>query len=326
MFNQVDTLFRHDNNVMMLTTSPQYMIQQDLKETIDLGRADCVVRPGVSYYVPDINKAMKQLEVQDVSAAAGDNNSKLQILGQFLQMLLGIATGPTGENSGGNPRDPASKLMLLMLQSGKSTDRKLDEWCESLPDLAQLHATLLYQYSGQTEYKFIDTKGQPAAFPLKILADPRLRWTARRRSVTLTPEFAIQRLQTLLQVYGGIRPLLLQGDMIAIEIWNRTVKNCGEPQAEKFLMDPSQAPQIAAMAVQKAMEQFLKKAHLDAIAAGEKKAAQQAAVEMIKTLADVDRTKIEALAGAPEGELAAAKEAQEMAGHPSTPVNVPTAQ
>lgn len=303
MFNQIDTLFRHDNNVMMLTTSPIFMINENLKETMDLGRAECVIRPGVSYWVPDIEKAAKQLPVADVAAASGDNNTKMSIISRFLEMLIGVSQGESGETSPADPRAPAAKTTLLLMQAGKRTDRCLDEWCESIPSLARLQATLLYQYSGETEYKFMDVKGQPASFPIKLLADSRMRWVARRRSVTLTPEFALARLQTLFSTYAQMRPLLLQGDAIAMEVWNRTVRNSGEPQAEKFLMDPGQAPQLAARAVQMAMQQFLKKAHMEAIAKGEIKMAQEAAKEIVKTLADQDRARLAGLDKVSEAEV-----------------------
>lgn len=292
MFNQIDTLFRHDNNVMMLTTSPIFMADQSLKETLDMGRAENVIRPGVTYWVPDINKAMKQLEVMDVAAASGDNNTKLSIIGRFLEMLIGVSQGESGQSSPSDPRAPAAKTTLLLMQAGKRTDRCLDEWCESLPDLARLHGTLLYQYSGESDYKFTDQKGQSQSFPLKVLADPRLRWVARRRSVTLTPEFALQRLQTLLQTYMGIKPLIMQGDPIAMEIWNRTVRNSGEPAAEKMLMDPQQAPEMAARALQQQMQMFLKQAHMKAIAKGEEKLATESAKQLVGILADQDRAKL----------------------------------
>ncbi len=295
MYNQIDTLFRHDNNVMMLTTSPIFMVDESLKEKMDLGRAECVIRPGVTYWVPDINKAAKQLEVMDVAAASGDNNVKMSIISRFLEMLIGVSQGESGETSPSDPRAPAAKTTLLLMQAGKRTDRCLDEWCDSIPELAKLHATLLYQYSGQADYKFTNARGETQSFPIKILADPRLRWVARRRSVTLTPEFALNRLQSLLQTYMGIRPLLMQGDQIAMEIWNRTVRNSGEPQAEKFLIDPQQAPELAARAVQMAMQQFMKKAHMEAVAKGEIKLAQEAAKAVVQTLAEQDRARLSGL-------------------------------
>lgn len=295
LYNQIDTLFRHDNNVMMLTTSPIFMVNENLKETMDLGRAESVIRPGVTYWVPDIQKAAKQLEVVDVAAAAGDNNVKMSIIGRFLEMLIGVSPGESGASSPEDPRAPAAKTTLLLMQSGKRADRCLDEWCDSLPDLAKLHATLLYQHLGKAEYKYANARGEAASFPIKLLADPRLRWVARRRSVTLTPEFALQRLGTLYGAYERMRPLLMQGDLVVTEIWNRTVRSSGEPQAEKFLMDPQQAPQLAAQAVKQAMDQFLKKAHMEAIAKGEIALAQNAAKEVVKTLAEQDRTRLAGL-------------------------------
>ncbi len=314
LFNQIDTLFRHDNNVMMLTTSPIFMVNDQLKETMDLGRAECVIRPGVSYWVPDINKAAKQLEVADVAAASGDNNTKLSIISRFLEMLIGVSQGESGQAAPNDPRAPTSKTTLLLMQTGKRTDRCLDEWCESVPNVARLHATLLYQYSGESEYKFTDMKGQVATFPIKLLADPRLRWTARRRSVTLTPEFALARLQTLFATYAQMRPLLMMGDPVALEVWNRTVRNCGEPQAEKLLLDPAMAPQMAQKGLQQQMQMFLKQAHMKAVAKGEEKLATESAKELVKILAEQDRAR---LAGLPESQAASEMEAAQAAGQPA---------
>lgn len=297
LFNQIDTLFRHDNNVMMLTTSPIFLAQQDLKEQIDLGRAENIIRPGVTYWVPDISKAITQLPVQDIAAASGDNNTKLSIISRFLEMLIGVSQGESGQQAPDDPRSPARKTTLLLMQAGKRIDRCLDEWCESLPSIAKLHATLLYQYSPERSYSFEDRQGQVRKFDVSILADSRLRWLARRRSVSLTPEFALNRLQMLFQSYAALRPLLLQGDPVAIELWNRTVRNSGEPQAEKFMVDAGQAPQLAEQAVKKAMMQFQQQSRMKAMAKGEEKLATESAKATVKVLDEQARAQLSGLPG-----------------------------
>lgn len=306
LFNQVDTLFRHDNNVMMLTTSPMFMADQNLKDELDLGRAENVLRPGITFWVPNPDKMpIRQIQVQDIAAMTGDNTQKIAMMTRFVEMLLGVSMGESGNQTPDDPRAPAHKTQLLLMQVGKATDQKIDRWCMSFTDLAALHGTLLYQFSEKKTYSYKAPKpmpqtnamGQPmpqqgqqqnqmAQFDLKILADPRLKWEPRRRSVTLTPEYAISRLKELLQTYAELRPLIMQGDEKVIEIWNRIVRQSGEPQCEKFMIDASQAPQMMQQAIQKAMQQMQMKANMDARAKGQIRLAQEAAKAVVAHLTD----------------------------------------
>lgn len=323
MFNQVDILFRHDNNVMMLTTSPMFFGDQNLKDQLDLGRAENVLRPGVTFWVPDPNKhPLQQIQIQDYAAASGDNNVKISILSRFVEMLLGINQGESGGQTPDDPRAPAHKTQLLLMQAGEITDDKIDTWCFSFEDLARLHASLLYQFSKDKDYKFMPKANpQPMAqmmqqpgqqmppqqpqvqsFPLELLASEKLHWSPRRRSVALTPEFSMNRLTMLYQTYGQLKPLIMQGDPVAVEVWNRIVKNSGEPQAEKFLIDPQQAPQMQQAAMQKAMQQFEMKSKMEAQAKGKVKLAQESAKAIVKHLSEAAKSQI---TGAGEAEAAA---------------------
>lgn len=307
IFNQIDTLFRHDNNVMMLTTSPMFMAQQDLKDTIDLGRAENVLRPGITFWVPDPNKQpIRQIMVQDIAAATGDNTAKLAILTRHLELLLGISQGESGSQTPDDPRAPARKTQLLLLQANRRIDQCIDTWTMSFPDLAKLHSTLIYQYSPTRVYRFASKPtaqpqqsampGQPQQPPAKvlefdvsILADKRLKWLPLRRSITLTPEFAIARLQSLMQTYAQLMPMLRQGDPIAIELWNRTVRNSGEPQAEKFLFDPAQGPEMMQKAMAMAMQQFQLQSKMKAQAKGEEMLAKESAKHVVQIMSDQAR-------------------------------------
>lgn len=304
IFNQVDTLFRHDNNVMMMTTSPMFMADQALKDQLDLGRAENVLRPGVTFWVPNPDKMpIRQIPMQDIAAASGDNNAKIAILSRFVEMTIGVSQGESGNQTPDDPRAPAHKTQLLLMQANKRIDQCIDQWSLSFPELAQLHATLLYQFSPTSQYSFapkvqpqpmgqgaqVPQQIQPKTFDLKLLADPRLKWAPRRRSVALTPEFAMNRLQMLLQVYMGLRPLLLQGDPIAMEAWNRMVKNSGEPQAEKFMMDPQTAPSLAQKSIEMAMKQHQMQSTMKAHAKGQETLAKESAKHVVGILSDQAR-------------------------------------
>lgn len=314
IFNQVDTLFRHDNNVMMLTTSPMFIADATLKDTVDLGRAENIVRPGVTYWVPNPEKQpIRQLVVQDISAASGDNNVKMSILSRFVEMLIGVSQGESGQQSQEDPRAPAHKTQLLLMQANKRIDDCIDEWCLSFPSLAKLHATLLYQYSQQSQYNYTGADNKPKTFDINLLINPQLHWAPRRRSVTLAPEFALQRIQSLLQVYMGIRPLLMQGDQVAIECWNRFVRSSGEPQAEKIMMDASQAPQLAQKAVEQALKQANMQAALKAKEAGQQTLAKESAKHVVNILAEQVQAQ---LSGVQDSLAAAQQQGQQMQQQP----------
>ncbi len=81
-----------------------------------------------------------------------------------------------------------------------------------------------------------------------------------------------------------LRPLLMQGDKIAIEIWNRTCATSGEPQSEKFMMDPEKAPEMQQKAIEQAMKQFHQQSAMKAQAKGEETLAKEAAKKVVEIL------------------------------------------
>jgi hypothetical protein len=115
--------------------------------------------------------------------------------------------------------------------------------------LAKLHCALLAQFGPEQVKYNIEQDGELTVKELdkSILFKNDIIWQAKRRSVTLSPEFALQRLGGLIQVYAQLLPLLTQQDTKAIELWNRMVIASAEPQKEKLMIQiqqtlPGQAP------------------------------------------------------------------------------------
>lgn len=236
LFTQIDTNVRHRNNVRTLTTSPIFIANKAYKEQIDLGRAENVIRPGVTYWVddPSPEKSIRQLQVQDLSTSA-DGMDELMLYKQHVELVFGPTQGLSGQSTPGDKRAPGNKTIALLNQANGRIDDYLDEFFLSLPKLAELHSALLYQYSNGPDITF-NRGGKMISFPAQILSDPGLRWGAKRRSVQLTPEFALARLGMLQQLFMTLLPLLTSQNPIAIEMWNRQVLASGEPNAEKFLL------------------------------------------------------------------------------------------
>lgn len=271
LFNQLDLLHRHRNNIRMLTTSPVFIAKKDYKELIDMGRAENVIRPGLTLWVDDIEKSIKQLAIQNLDQPGNSMDEEMS-LKSYVELVFGPTQGMSGAQTPNDPRAPARKTQMLMMQANGRIDDYIDEFDTSLPDLFNLHAALLYQYSPQKEIS-IDKNNQVFKFPISMLADPRIKWEVKRRSVQLTPEFAMARMQNLMQVYMALRPLLLMGDPTAVEMWNRQVTNSGEPEADKLIIDPQKAQQMAQQAQMQMMQQLQKQMQMKAQAKGQEKMA-----------------------------------------------------
>ena len=234
LFNQIDFNARHRNNVRILTTSPVFFGNSKYKDQIDLGRAENVIRPGVTYWVDDIDKAFKQMQLQDLSTTM-DNVDELKLYKEHVELVFGPTQGLSGMSTPQDPRAPARKTQLLMMQANGRIDDYLDQFMEAAPELAQVHAALLFQFADGPELSY--SKGNKAlSLPLKLLSDPGLTWGIKRRSVQLTPEFTMARLAHLQGLWLQLLPRIAVNDPIAVEIWNRQVESSGEPQKEKFLL------------------------------------------------------------------------------------------
>jgi hypothetical protein len=258
-FNLLDTIHRNRNNVRMLTTSPILLIQKNMKEDMDLFRAENIIKPGCAFFVDDVDKGIKQLPLQDLSRSNDNMDEENQIV-RYLEFCLGPTQAMSGKETQQDPRAPMGKTIALLQQANGRIDDYLDEFRRSIPELAKLHCALLAQF-GQDQVKYnIEQDGELTIKELdkKILFKNNIIWQAKRRSVTLSPEFGLQRIGGLLQTYAQLLPLIQQGDEKAIELWNRMVIVSGEPQKEKLMiqvqkLSPGQAP--ANNPIQQALQQ-----------------------------------------------------------------------
>lgn len=235
LFNQIDILTRHRNNVRILTTSPIFMFNKQFKDDLDMGRAENVIRPGLVLWVDDPSKAGQQLRISDMSST-NDNLDEQNLYSRHVELVFGPTQGLSGGQTQGDPRAPASKTLALMNQANSRIDDYADEFCLSLPKLADLHAALIFQYSDGPTISF-EKDGNQVEFPIEWLGRQGLRWGSKRRSVQLTPEFGLARLAQLQQSFTQLLPLIAAANPVAIELWNRTVLQSGEPQADALIME-----------------------------------------------------------------------------------------
>jgi hypothetical protein len=252
-FNLLDTIHRNRNNVRMLTTSPIFLIDKRYKEELDFFRSENIIKPGATFWVEDPTKSIKQLQIQDLSTNNDSLDEENQIV-RYLEFCLGPTQAMSGKETGSDPRAPMGKTIALLQQANGRIDDYLDEFRRTMPELASLHSALIAQY-GPDEIKYNieqDGKLTVKTADKKLFFDNSVIWRAKRRSVTLSPEFAMQRLAGLLQTYAQLLPLIQANDAKAIEMWNRMVIASGEPQKEKLM--------IQAQAAMNPLEQIMQQA------------------------------------------------------------------
>ena len=242
-FKLLDTIHRNRVNIRMLCTSPIMLVQRALKEELDFFRAENIVKPGVTYYVDDVDKAAKQMVIQNLDQPGNSLDEENQIV-RYLEFCLGPTQAMSGKETGADPRAPMGKTIALLQQANGRIDDYLDEYRRSLPELANLHSALLAQFGPEKIKYNIEQDGKMVVKEMDrdVLFKKSIIWRAKRRSVTLSPEFAMQRLGGLLQTYNSLLPLIMQQDPRAIEMWNRMVIASGEPNKEKLMIQIQVTP------------------------------------------------------------------------------------
>ena len=244
-FNLLDAIHRNRNNVRMLTTSPIMLIDKKYKEDLDFYRPENIIRPGTAFYVEDVEKSMKQLQIHDLSNSSDSMDEEQQLV-RYLEFCLGPTQAMSGKETQTDPRAPMGKTIALLQQANGRIDDYLDEFRRSIPDLAKLHCALLAQF-GPDQIKYnIEQDGKLAVKKVdkKIFFSNDIIWRSKRRSVTLSPEFSMSRLGGLISVYAQLLPLLQSQDQNAIELWNRTVIASGEPMKEKLMVQKKPVEQL----------------------------------------------------------------------------------
>ena len=248
LFNEIDTIHRHRNNVRMLTTAPIVLANVKYKEELEFGRTESLIKPGVTFWVSDIEKAMKQFVLQNTDQP-GNSLDEENLVIRNLETLVGPTQLMSGRETQTDPRAPFAKAALLLSQSNQRIDDDISEYSRSMSSTAKLHAALMYQSAEGTEvgYWTVGVDGKPAMKKVdrEVFAMDDIEWTGKRRSVTMTPEFAMQREGALIAGYKSLYPLLAAKDPRAIEMWKRVVINSGEPDNRKLIYNEEPNPAMA---------------------------------------------------------------------------------
>lgn len=249
LFNQLDVLHRHRNNIRQLVASPVFVANKKNKEDLDFGRFENIIKPGTAFWVDDISNGLKQLQLTNLDQP-GNSLDEENLITRYVELSIGTTQGLSGKQTPDDPRAPMGKTIALLNQANQRMDDYIEEHSDSVPRVAELHVALYAQYGPTEGSRFSvgrDGKATEELVPKELLMAPGVKWGFPKRSVTFSPEYVMKRIGGLMAVYAQLLPLIMQKDAKAIEMWNRMVISSGEPDAEKLLIDTSQGQQIPAI-------------------------------------------------------------------------------
>lgn len=235
LFLFMDSIHNHRNNVRMLATAPIVMANAKFKEQLEPGRTESIIRPGVTFWVDDPDKAMKQLILQNLDQP-GNSLDEENLIVRYIELRTGTTQGLSGKETPSDPRAPMGKTLAMINQANLRLDDFIDEYRKGFPELGDLQCALYFQYGPRMLSYTMGKDGKPEQreAPRALFGLNGVRWSMRRRSVTMSPEFSMQRIGGLMQAYRVLVQLIIAGDRVAIEMWNRLVMASGEPDSEKL--------------------------------------------------------------------------------------------
>jgi len=260
LFLFIDAIHNHRNNVRMLATAPIIAANDKFKEQLDPGRSENIIRPGVTFWVPDIKNAMQQIVLQNLDQP-GNSLDEENIIIRNIELRTGTTQGLSGKETPQDPRAPMGKVLALLNQANLRIDDFVDEFRNGIPELAELHVALYFQYGPKEVDYTVDKDGAPVPVnvPRAIFGLNGVAWYMRKRSVVMSPEFTMQRIGGLMQAYQGLFQLIAAGDRIAIEMWNRLVLASGEPDAEPLQITQEDSAKNAMAAALGVQQELVKK-------------------------------------------------------------------
>jgi len=240
-FELLDTIHRHRNNIRSLVTSPVLLANKQMKEDLDFLRPENLIKPGTVFWVNDPNSSVKQLILQNFDQP-GNSLDEENLISRYIEFTIGPTQALSGGDNKSDPRAPMGKTIALLQQANQRIDDYMDEFRKSMPELAKLLSALMTQHAAEKITYELEQSGEIKVKEVdrKLFEKTDIIWKAKRRSVTLSPEFAMQRLGGLMQVYAQLLPLIQQKDKIGVELWNRMVVASGEPSKEILMITGDQ--------------------------------------------------------------------------------------
>lgn len=198
---EIDTIHRQRTNSRTITHVPSFKAKMTAKTTFDPSRREFRFRPGVTFYLSDVNDVVQfDIRPVDLSGSVDDE----QMLYQLIDMVTG-ATGLSGQQNPLDPRAPARKQQEMLRQSSNRIDDYVQNLLPVFEDIGQFMLDLYYQYApDRIKYYTTDADGDTIEQEIERtkLFNPNIKFKVNGTSVFSSPEMEYQRMQEIYQVLG----------------------------------------------------------------------------------------------------------------------------
>jgi hypothetical protein len=142
-------------NSRTITHVPSFKAKMSAKTSFDPSRREFRFRPGVTFYMTDVNDVM-QFDIRPVDLS-GSMDDILFIM-QMVDMTVGSTSGFSGQSNPIDPRAPARKQQELLRQSGNRIDDYVRNLIPDFSAICQFVLDLYYQYAPERIKYFAKSK------------------------------------------------------------------------------------------------------------------------------------------------------------------------
>lgn len=242
IFQEINDIHRHRNNVRMITDSPGFIAEDDLKDSVEQSLLNW--RPGVVLWVP--KGRMSGVQQQQFTNPSNTQNSLDEENGlrQYVEFIIGPTQGLSGQETKGDAGAPATKHLSKIRQAGFRVDDYMDEFKRSFPQIGKLALALYYQYgSRKIAYQSKNPESGDRIFgeaDRALFGAEGITIDLNARSVIMSPEFEMERIMALIQAAGMAIADPMEKIRIISELWNRFVSASRAQNPEKLKIAPPQ--------------------------------------------------------------------------------------
>ncbi len=240
--SEVDTIHRQRINSRTITHVPSFKAKFTAKSVFDPSRREFRFRPGVTFYMADVNDVM-QFDIRPVDLSGSVDDEML--LFQLIDMTTGSSSGLSGAANPIDPRAPARKQQEMLRQSSNRIDDYVSNLTPVFEDIGQYIIDLYYQFAPDriTYYvKSDDGHIVQKEMERSKLFNPNVKFKVNGTSVFMNPEQEYQRAQEVYTMVGQ-SPITAQNPRIIRNALDRVLMAGRINNPEDFLPSAQEMPQ-----------------------------------------------------------------------------------
>lgn len=230
----IDIQNRQMINSRTITHVPSFKAKMSAKSSFDPSRREFRFRPGVTFYMTDVNDVM-QFDIRPVDLSGSQEN--ILFFMQLVDMVTGSSSGLSGQANPIDPRAPARKQQELLRQSNNRIDDYVQALLPVFSQIVQFMIDLYYQYAPERiKYFAKDKDGNLIEKEMERtkLFNPHCKFRINGSSVFMNADQEFDRALEIDTLVNS-RPITAQNPRILAASWERVLM-ASRIQDEKSLM------------------------------------------------------------------------------------------